>query len=533
VKHPWLRPSLFWTFAGSFLLVLLLAAVVQTWGTVAFVARVEAQRAVDRAEIATGEAAEAMGPHLETRDGRPVDGRAVGRLLHDLQPEDGRYWLVFQHREGWIEPVWRLVREEELALEQLVGGQVIGPGRPPGAPGAPRGFRPPRPGPGERDPARGGEPPGSRADDPPVGRGKPPLPRFWVEPLRRGMLQVAARRPVLVHGAEEGAVVALLPRPRTLSGLALTPTAWLFSVPVTLLLAGIAGLVLFRLLLNRLRTLEALAVRVQEGDLDARVRVSRDDEIGRLGTQLNRMTAALQEAQGKLERSDRQRRRLLADISHELATPLTSIRGYTETLLDPSVATTPEEREAYLRDVLDEARRMNLLIQDLFELTRLEAEIGGLDREPLDWTELCRNTMERFAPRFQQEGLRLGWTGPVEAAWILADGRRLEQVLDNLLVNALRYVPRGGHVQLSLEKASGGYQLAVRDDGPGIPESELPHIFDRFFRAVGARGKSGSGLGLAIVREIVERHGGTVQAASLRPAGTVFRIFLPGDDGAP
>ncbi len=288
---------------------------------------------------------------------------------------------------------------------------------------------------------------------------------------------------------------------------------------------------MFRLLLKRLRALEELATRVSEGDLSARIASPGGDEIGRLGARLNRMTESLAEARKRVEQSDRQRRQLLADISHELATPLTSIRGYADTLSEPSVPVSEEERVSYIRNILEESERMDLLIQDLLELTRLEAGAVTLTTERLDWTALCRNTMNRFEPRFRAAGIQIRWDGPTDETWLHADGRRLEQVLENLLINALRYVPKGGTVTLSVRQAAEAdpsrFQLTVSDDGPGFPAADIPHVFDRFYRADLARTTGGSGLGLAIVKEIVLRHGGSVRAENQTPSGARIVIELP------
>jgi signal transduction histidine kinase len=310
-----------------------------------------------------------------------------------------------------------------------------------------------------------------------------------------------------------------------------TPRPILLSIPIAILLAGTAGLIMFRVLLKRLRALEHLAARVTEGDLEARVPDPGPDEIGQLGARLNRMTESLAEAKRHIENNDRQRRQLLADISHELATPLTSIRGYTETLLEPAVKVSDEERAAYLRRVLEESERMDLLIQDLLDLTRLEAGAITLIKERLDWTALCRNTMDRFIDRVREAGLNLRWSGPAAAAWVMADGRRLEQVLENLLINTLRYVPTGGTITLSLAritaKTTAYFQLTVCDDGPGFPPDDLPRVFDRFYRADEARSTGGTGLGLAIVQEIMRLHGGKVGAANIQPTGAAITVLLP------
>ena len=308
---------------------------------------------------------------------------------------------------------------------------------------------------------------------------------------------------------------------------------WLF-LPIGALLSLAVGLLIVRLLVHRLRALEGLAARVAEGDLEVRIADKSGDEIGRLAERLDRMTERLADAKTRLEATERQRRQLFADITHELATPLTSVRGYAETLLDPRVSVSPEERTRYVRGVLEESRRLDRMIRDLFDLARLEAGAAPLERERLDWAALCRNTLDRFSPRFREAGLTMEWKSPIDEAWIDADGHRLEEVLENLLGNALRYVPEGGRVELVLgwaERLPAGFRLTVSDDGPGLPPDELPHVFERFYRGAAARTEArdngGSGLGLAIVREIVERHGGSVRAEAHAPHGLTFVVELP------
>lgn len=325
-------------------------------------------------------------------------------------------------------------------------------------------------------------------------------------------------------------------------GLGLSPLALWVYLPIAALLSAALAYLLVRLLARRLGALESLATRVAEGDLSARVASPKGDEIGRVAEQLNRMAERLSTARDELEANDRQRRQLFADITHELVTPLTSIRGTAETLLDPAVALSAEDRMRYLRGVLEESRRLDRMIRDLFELSRLEAGATPLDRERLDWAALARNTIERFTPRYTQAHLSLEWRGDSGEAWVEADGLRLEQVLDNLLVNALRYVPTGGHVTVDLRRPAdspGRWRMVVEDDGPGLPEDELSHVFERFYRGDRARSVekardlAGSGLGLAIVRQIVERHGGAVRARAASPHGLSVEIDLPAMDGKP
>jgi signal transduction histidine kinase len=344
---------------------------------------------------------------------------------------------------------------------------------------------------------------------------------------------ILARQP-LVHDGRHVGQVLVLRRPPQGPGTGGAPFAVLFYFPLATALSAGLGLLLVRLLAGRLRALEVLASRIAAGDLSARVTDPHRDEIGRVAAQLDRMAERLAAARDELAENDQQRRQLFADITHELATPLTSIRAAAETLLNPQVEITAEERTRYLRGVLEESHRLDRLIRDLLELARLEAGATPLDRERIDWAALCRNTIERFAPRYAGAHLRLEWRGATGPAWIEADGLRIEQVLDNLLVNALRYVPAGGCVTLALERPGGPpwrWRLTVSDDGPGLPPAELPQVFERFYRGAAVRGSQddagGSGLGLAIVREIVERHGGAVRARAESPHGLAIDVELP------
>ena len=366
-------------------------------------------------------------------------------------------------------------------------------------------------------------PPAGRQDRPRPGQGHGARPR--VELLGRHAVDRAG---VAIGWIE-------ISRPAQPTGVtAFASQTTLLFLPIAGFASLLAGLVVMRLLVRRLRALESLAARVTAGDLDVRIADTSGDEIGRLAERLDRMAERLAEARDLLESNEQQRRRLFADITHELATPLTSIRGYAETLLDPSVRVSDDERRRYVAGVLEESRRLDRLIRDLFELARLEAGATALEREAIDWVALCRNTVQRFEPRFRTAGLRLDWRPCLPEAWIEADGHRMEEVLENLLSNAQRYVPAGGSVELAIEPADGEpgrYRLTMSDDGPGVAETELPHLFERFYRGQanpgGGRDGRGSGLGLAIVREIVERHGGAVSVRTRSPHGLVITIDLP------
>jgi signal transduction histidine kinase len=461
--------SLFWTIAGIFLVTTVLGSLAQGLVAVAVLRPLEAREAKARAELAVTQVANAV-----AASSRPPAAVEIDSLLARQREAAGLRpaWIVFRGRDGALATSPR---------------------------GIERFLRPDRAN-AERRPVRH---------------------------------EILARRPV-IHGATQLGEVQVVRRvrPRGGPGDPGARTALLF-LPIAIVASAAGGLVMLRLLMRRLRAMERLAARVAEGDLGVRVADPSGDEIGRVAEQLDRMTERLAEARAQLESTEKQRRQLFADITHELATPLTSIRGTAETLLDPQVPMSGEERVRYLQGVLEEAERLDRMIRDLFELARLEAGAAPLAREPLDWGALCRHTIERFEPRFTKAGLRLVWRPSAEEAWIEADGRRIEQVLENLLVNALRYVPSGGTVEIALARTSHGFhRLTVSDDGPGLPAEDLPHLFERFYRGAAgrsdtARESGGSGLGLAIAREIVERHGGGVRAEARQPHGLTIVIELP------
>jgi signal transduction histidine kinase len=229
-----------------------------------------------------------------------------------------------------------------------------------------------------------------------------------------------------------------------------------------------------------------------------------------------------------LSASDRMRRQLLADVSHELNTPVTAMRGYLETLTMPEVKLDGSMRARYLQIVSDETARVERLIGDLMDLARLEGGGGSLRTEAVAVDQLFARVAARHERACAEAGIALTTSVEPGAERVMGDKDRLEQAVQNLAANAVRYAPRGTGVRLTARAANGGVALSIEDAGPGIPPEHLPHIFDRFYKADASRPPSvdgGSGLGLSIVKAIVERHGGTVIAQS-RPGRTVFEIAL-------
>jgi signal transduction histidine kinase len=272
-------------------------------------------------------------------------------------------------------------------------------------------------------------------------------------------------------------------------------------------------------------TAEAIAA---SGDFSRRVDyVGPCDEVGSLALTFNSMLERVQGATDRLEESLRQQRRFVADASHELRTPLTSIRSNVG-LLRRVANVSPEDKQAALADIDDEAARMSRLVTDLLALARADA---GRQRrhEHLELRPLVLDVARQAHVLSGEVHLTLGEVAP---ATISGDADGLKQLLLILLDNAFKYSAEGGRVELRVEQGSEGggapeARIVVSDTGIGIPAEALPHIFDRFYRVDAARSGGGSGLGLAIARSIVQEHGGRIEVQSTPGLGSTFTVFLP------
>jgi two-component system OmpR family sensor kinase/two-component system sensor histidine kinase BaeS len=286
-----------------------------------------------------------------------------------------------------------------------------------------------------------------------------------------------------------------------------------FTGMLTLLI----GFLLARRVVTPLADVVAAAHEVAAGDLTARVRVRGPGDLRSLSDSFNRMA-------GALETSDRQRRDLLADIAHELRTPLTVIRGKLEGMLD---GVYPAD-EAHVAPVLQETYVLERLVEDLRTLTLAEARQLHFDRQAVDLGELAERAVGLFEAEAADRQIALAADLAPDLPQVQADAQRVGQVIGNLVSNALRYVPSGGNVTLSTRPADGGgAEMAVSDDGPGVAEADLPHLFDRFWRGEKSRTRAagGAGLGLAIARQLVEAQGGTICAEN-RPGGGLRVAFV-------
>jgi two-component system OmpR family sensor kinase len=334
----------------------------------------------------------------------------------------------------------------------------------------------------------------------------------------------------------DGSVAGVVAVPREAPSLTvalrdLGPT--LGVVALALLVAGTAvgAFVIFGPTRRRLSLLQEAVRSIGSGDASARAPETGGDEVTSLSRSFNEMAGQLEERTRALQAADRTRRQLLADVSHELMTPLSAIRGYVETLGMADLRIDDETRARYLGVVSDEASRLEHIIGDLLDLARFEGGGGTLRMEEVAVSALLERVRSRHAPVVVDKQIDLVTEQAAEVGTIVGDQNRLEQALQNLVANAVRHTPPGGTVAVRAARVGGEVVLTVEDTGPGIPTEHLMRVFDRFYKVDESRTStampSGSGLGLSIVQAIVLRHGGSVGASNRPGGGAHFEIRLP------
>jgi signal transduction histidine kinase len=440
-------------------------------------------------------------------------------------------------------------------LSRAAFGRLMGRG--PGGPGGPGGSGPggPRPGPGPFGrgdsrppdaPPPDGRPPDMRPDRGDFDRGgdnRPPdgQGRGRGGPGRGGRGGgpiMAVFAPVLIS-EEVVAMVAVPNDPPPLSVLLrdIGPTLGIVAVCLLIVGTSTAALLIFRPTHSRLKSLQDAARAIGGGEADARAPEVGGDEVTMLAHTFNEMAAGLQQRTQQLVAADDSRRRLLADVSHELMTPLAAIRGYVETMAMPDLKLEDATRTRYLQIVTDETERMEHIIGDLLDLARVEGGAGEWKRDPVQVAALFERVQQRHDPVLARKRITLEREIAPEVDTVIGDANRLEQAIQNLAANAVRHTPEGGRIRLTADRVPGGVRLGVEDSGPGIPPDHLPRIFDRFYKVdlsrTGTALPSGSGLGLSIVQAIVRRHGGIIEAANSSAGGARFDMVLPDQTAQP
>jgi signal transduction histidine kinase len=310
-------------------------------------------------------------------------------------------------------------------------------------------------------------------------------------------------------------------------------STWMISA--ALLFALIAGLLLFASLTGRLKRLVNIMDAFNKGEtlnqmnLPVKKRKNSTDEIDRLGTTFKQMTERIYAQMQDLRKSDMLRRDLIANVSHDLRTPLATLQGYIETLLLKDKNLTGEERQDYLKTAIKHCERLNKLVHNLLELAKLDSCEIVVTHEPSNLGELAQDVVQKFQLATREKNITISITIEKDIPFVNADIGLIERVLENLIENAVRYTYQGGSICLILTPHNQNVTLKIKDTGCGILEEELPHIFNRFYQLDKSRkGQPGhSGLGLAITKRILELHERSIEVTSTPNSGTTFTFQLP------
>ncbi len=366
------------------------------------------------------------------------------------------------------------------------------------------------------------------------------LPILGDDPRDPASKKVFSAAPIMLDGRAQGYLYIILggeefeAEARMLQGsYILKLSTW--AVLGGLLFALLAALLLFNRMTRPLRQLTAAMESFRQsgfseppGFLDQAPAIS-GNEIDRLTAIFRQMADRIALQIRELKDSDTHRREFLANVAHDLRTPLTSLQGYIETLLMKEGTLTPEEKRNYLSIAAKSSERLRKLVADLFELAKLDSPDVPVRFEPFSLPELIQDILQKFQLGAEQKKVLLRMNAPDGLPLAFGDVGLCERIFENLIDNALRYTPENGSITVSLAPEYDRIGASVSDTGSGIPPEEVPRLFDRPFRREGTRreGGAGAGLGLAIVKRILDLHGSGIEASSVVNAGTTFTFSLP------
>ncbi len=307
------------------------------------------------------------------------------------------------------------------------------------------------------------------------------------------------------------------------------------GIVIAAVLALGGGLLAFFILTRRLTRLTDIMARYRHGQAlntsiaQIEIPTTARDEIDELSLTFKHMAQRIEQQLMELKDSDAKRREMVANVSHDLRTPLTSLHGYLETLLLKGESLSAQERKEYLEIATNQSQQLSRLIAELFELAKLDSCETLLNVEPFSLAELLQDAAHKFQLKAKEAGINIVTQYNGELPFAYGDIALIQRVLDNLIENAIRYTPKGGQITLSLKPQPNNITVKVADTGSGIPREELQHIFDRFYRIQKSRGDNAknAGLGLAIAKRIILLHGSDIVANSAPNQGTIFSFDMP------
>ena len=308
---------------------------------------------------------------------------------------------------------------------------------------------------------------------------------------------------------------------------------WTAAVVVSLLVALLAGFMVLRHISRRVQQLAGSMERFKQSDFQQSVEHlerfdgRRGDEIDQLGSTFREMSERIIHQVKLLQHNDASRREMVANVSHDLRTPLASLQGYLETLKLKAEQLSDEQRQEYIDIAYKHSERLRKLVSELFELSTLENQDARLHFEPFSMSELVQDVCQKFRLEAENKGLQLSTAISTQPSFVSADIGLIQRVLENLIENAIKYTPAGGQVAVSLLIGEQTITTQITDTGQGIAAEDIPHIFERFYRVEKHRNLDGTGLGLAIAKRIMQLHNSSIEVQSRPNLGTTFSFPLP------
>ena len=295
-----------------------------------------------------------------------------------------------------------------------------------------------------------------------------------------------------------------------------------------LVLALLLGFILSWSLIGPIQSIDGRLAAIASGDFEGHVDVENRDELGALAANVNRMNDELRNVYAELEEASRHKSEFLANMSHELRTPLNAIIGFSEVLRDEMVGTVNEKQAEYLDDIISSGHHLLSLINDVLDLSKVEAGQVELEVRPFSLREALERGVVMVRERATEDGVRVALDADPEVDVVDGDERRIKQVIFNLLSNAVKFTPTGGEVDVSTTRVNGEVRVSVADTGPGIAPEDRERIFEEFQQTeTGVGQREGTGLGLALSKRFVELHGGRIWLESEVGHGSTFTFALP------
>jgi signal transduction histidine kinase len=307
------------------------------------------------------------------------------------------------------------------------------------------------------------------------------------------------------------------------------------SMAITLIAAALFSLIAVAFIIRNLSKIIYVIRRFKDGDLNARIKLKGRGELGEFADSFNEMADTIVSNIEEIKTMDNLRRELVANVSHDLRTPLATIQGYIETILMKADTLSDEDKKKYMQTIFGSTERLKNLVEELFELSKLEARETIPNPEPFSIAELVQDVQQKNLIIAEPKKIDLSLEFPYDLPLVYADIGMMEKVLQNLLDNAIKFTPEGGNITINLSPQKEEIFLSVKDTGTGIASKDLPHIFDRYQKAerTNTHDDVGLGLGLAIVKKILEVHNISIDVKSTEGKGTVFSFNIPIYKGKP